>query len=60
MYPRITLTITPTVKAIKGFIPALASSRNLVVSPILKKLKVKAQVRNDVMGAISAGFTSLL
>ena len=60
IYPRMTFTITPTVNATKGLIPALANSRNRVVSPILKKLKVKAQVRKEVMGAIREGFTNLL
>ena len=60
MYPKITFTITPTVNATKGLIPALANSLNRVVSPILKKLNVNAQVRNDVIGAISVGFTNLL
>jgi hypothetical protein len=60
MYPKKTFTITPIVNAIKGLMPALANSRNRVVSPILKKLKVKVQVRNDVMGTMRDGFTNLL
>ena len=55
-----TLTTTPTVNATKGLIPALANSRNRVVNPIHKKLKVNAQVLSDVMGAMREGFTNLL
>ncbi len=47
-----TFTTTPAVNARKGLLPAEASSRNRVVKPILKKLKVKAQVRSAVKGAL--------
>ena len=60
MYPKITFTITPAVNAMTGLLPTVANSRKRVVSPILKKLKVNAHVRNEIMGVMRTGFTSLL
>ncbi len=51
---------TPTVNAIKGLLPTEDNSRNLVVSPILKKLKVNAHVRNVMIGVMRTGFTVLV
>ena len=49
--PRITLTTAPALKARNGLVPALASSRNRVVRPMLRKQKMKAQVRRSLTGA---------
>ena len=40
--------------------PACASSRKRVVRPMLRKQKMKAQVRRSLIGATSAGFTDLV
>ena len=46
--------------ATSGFAPAVASSRKRVVKPMLRKQKMKAQVRRSLIGATKAGFTILL
>ena len=58
--PRTTFTTTPEVNATKGLPPKLANSLNRVVSPMLKKQKINAQVRKSLMGPTISGFTILL
>src|SRR5664279_4424248 len=58
--PMITFTTAPALNARNGFLPAPASSRNRVVSPMLRKQKMKAQVRRSLIGATSVGTTLLL
>src|SRR6202034_4862398 len=58
--PIITLMIAPALNARNGRLPALASSRKRVVSPMLRKQKMKAQVRKSLTGATNPGPTVLL
>src|ERR1700688_369720 len=58
--PMITLTIAPALNARKGLLPAAANSRTRVVKPILRKQKMKAQVRRSLIGATSVGTTVAL
>src|SRR5580704_8074779 len=60
MNPSTTLTATPEVKARNGLDPPVASSRNRVVRPMLKKQKMKLQVLRSLMGATKPGLTVLL
>ena len=55
-----TFTTTPIVKAEKAFHPTGASSRKRVVSPMLKKQKMKVHVRSETSGVIRLGFTTVL
>jgi hypothetical protein len=50
----------PALKAANGLAPAPASSRNRVVRPMLKKQKMKAQVRKSLSGPTNVGTTNLL
>ena len=53
------LTTTPAVKARNGFQPVALSDRSRVVRPMLRKQNVNTQVRNVLIGATSAGVTTL-
>src|SRR5712692_3676882 len=57
-YPRITFTTTPIVNAQNGRAPELANSRTRVVSPMLKKQKMNAQVRRFLIGATTSGVST--
>ena len=50
----------PALKARNGLLPALARSRNRVVRPMLRKQKMKAQVRRSLIGATSDGHHGLV
>src|SRR5713101_7628330 len=58
--PRTTLTTTPELNARNGLVPACASSLTRAVRPMLRKQKMKAQVRRSLIGPTRAGFTILL
>ena len=45
--PMITLTTAPALNAMNGFLPAPANSRKRVVRPMLRKQKMKAQLRKS-------------
>ena len=55
-----TFTATPRVKATNGLSPAALSSRNRVVSPMLRKLTVNTHTRSVLIGATSFGFATAL
>src|SRR5579872_4671052 len=53
--PNTTFTPTPALKAANGRQPAWARARKRVVRPMLRKQKMKAQLRKSLIGATRAG-----